>query len=161
MINVVSEVEDVDDYDILDEQYETYTAMEEKNYNSQAEEVINQEPQEYEAIDENYDDVEVVESNICMDLDKLDKLNYFATSLPTERKEVSEYMWGFLSDGNSKERYEYQMIKKLVGTYDKEPQKFWDYWIETSKSSKERTKIKNMKQKFVEVKADDEAADSE
>lgn len=108
-----------------------------------------------------YDDVEVVESNICMDLDKLDKLNYFATSLPTERKEVSEYMWGFLSDGNTKERYEYQMIKKLVRTYDKEPQNFWDYWIETSNSSRERTKIKNMKQKFVEVKADDEAADSE
>lgn len=67
MTNVASEVEEVDDYDILDEQYETYTAMEEENYNSQADEVINQEPQEYEAIDENYDDVDVVPQEETID----------------------------------------------------------------------------------------------
>lgn len=67
MSNKISEVENVDDYDILDEQYETYTALEEENYNSQTEEVAVQDEPEYETLDENYDDnaeMVAVEENI-------------------------------------------------------------------------------------------------
>ena len=87
--NVITEVEDVeDDFDILDEQYETYSA-EEENYNNQTEEIVIKETQE------EFDDIDVLSEDENADYSYSDEEtteNYTEQALDDENQEyVSEF----------------------------------------------------------------------
>ena len=87
MSNAITEVEDVEDnFDILDEQYETYSA--EENNNDQTEEIIIKETQD--EFDDNFDDIDVLSEGDSGDYSYSDEEtaeNYSEQALDDENQE--------------------------------------------------------------------------
>ncbi|MDD3231985.1 MAG: hypothetical protein PHO06_01355, partial [Clostridia bacterium] len=95
-----------------------------------------------------YDSKEAVEASIGVEMDILDKIQFFAQSPPEERQKVAQFLWGFLKFGKKKEEKEYEKISYLTGIFEENPKHFWLYWIGRARSNKRKRQIEEIWQNW-------------
>lgn len=100
--------------------------------------------------EEPFNSPESLKANLGRDMDIGRKCYFYATSSPEERKEVAEFLWYYkpISKMSKEEADQQKRADIALKLFDKKPEKFWSYWIETSKSKGERKRISKFMQQY-------------
>jgi len=88
-----------------------------------------------------YDSDESIKANIGLDMELADKVWFFATADPVDRRGVREFLWGYLKNGKESEQDRYTDIMNATQKLDDEPIAYWTYFIESTKKKRLKKKI--------------------
>lgn len=88
-----------------------------------------------------YDSDESIKANIGLDMELADKVWFFATADPADRRGVREFLWGYLKNGKESEQDRYTDIMNATQKLDDEPIAYWTYFIESTKKKRLKKKI--------------------
>ncbi|MBR4407087.1 MAG: hypothetical protein IKT27_02110 [Clostridia bacterium] len=88
-----------------------------------------------------FDSDESIKANIGLDMELADKVWFYATSEPADRREVREFLWGYLKNGKEKEVDRYQDIARVSQEFDDDPVAYWTYFIDSTKRKRIKKKI--------------------
>ena len=88
-----------------------------------------------------YDSDESIKANIGLDMELADKVWFFATADPADRRGVREFLWGYLKNGKESEQDRYTDIMSATQKLDDEPIAYWTYFIENTKKKRLKKKI--------------------
>ena len=88
-----------------------------------------------------FDSDESIKANIGLDMELADKVWFYATSEPADRRAVREFLWGYLKNGKEKEVDRYQDISRVSQEFDDDPVAYWTYFIDSTKRKRIKKKI--------------------
>ena len=88
-----------------------------------------------------YDSDESIKANIGIDMEFADKVWFYATAEPADRRNIREFLWGYLKNGKEKEQEKYEDIVKATQKLDTDSIAYWTFFIENTKKKSMKKKI--------------------
>lgn len=87
---------------------------------------------------------EALEANIGIQMQALDKIEFFIKSHPRQRLKIAQFLWGYLKSGKKKDITKYEQIMFVTEIFEENPKHFWLYWINNTKSKSLKSKIEKL-----------------
>ncbi len=95
-----------------------------------------------------FDSEESIEANIGIEMEKLDKIQFYANSPLEDRAEVAKFLWEYLKFGNAKEQKLYSTINYVTENFNDNPSYYWRFWIQNAKTHGTKNKIEKLWQEW-------------
>lgn len=95
-----------------------------------------------------YDDPESIKANIGIEMEISDKAKFYATAEEEERNAVANFLWGYMSV-DPKQQLNYQGIMNSLKYIDGNANKYWLYFLGSTKSKRERKLIHQAWQEWI------------
>ena len=95
-----------------------------------------------------FDSEESIEANIGIEMEKLDKIQFYANSPLEDRAEVAKFLWEYLKFGNAKEQKMYSTINYVTENFNDNPSYYWRFWIQNAKTHGTKNKIEKLWQEW-------------
>ena len=84
---------------------------------------------------------ESIKANVGIEMNDVEKVRFYALASDKEKDEVEEFLWGYLKNGNNKEKEEYTFVKRTIEYFKLSPDKYFDAWAEKLKGKKNKEKL--------------------